>query len=150
MEAPEYERMVKAGCEGLVLSNPWAIENDNVEAPPEVIRAHYTRRLRDPRALLRLLSGKVPLRSLFGSLRSALRPAPPLTSLAHDMASGLAHFEGPVAILLAERDRTAQAFKSGWPTSDKRVLICPGASHSFVEPEARVWLDARLLEALAD
>lgn len=139
-----------AGCDGLILSNPWTIEDDNNEAPPEAIRAHYTRRLRDPRALLRLLSGKVSLRSLFASLRSALRPTPPPSSLAQDMAAGLARFAGPVAILLAERDRTAQAFKSGWPANDQRVLTCPGASHSFVEPAAREWLDAQMLEALRD
>ncbi len=138
-----------AGCDRLVLSNPWTIEHDDAEAPPEAIRAHYTRRLRDPRALLRLLSGKVSLRSLLASLRSATRPAPPPNSLALDMAAGLARFEGPVAILLAERDRTAHAFKSSWPGTDQRVLTCLGASHSFVEPEARQWLDAQLLAALA-
>ena len=36
-------------------------------------------RLRDPAAIMRLLSGKVSLRGLFSSLAGALRPAPPQT-----------------------------------------------------------------------
>jgi hypothetical protein len=65
------------------------------------------------------------------------------------MQAGLAKFDGPVSILLAETDRTAQAFASAWP-SDQRIRRCPGASHAFVEPDARDWLDAQILAALAD
>lgn len=143
-----------ASCDALVLSNPWTIEGaadgvrDNAAAPPAALRAHYRRRLVDPRALLRLLTGKVSLGKLFGSLRAAAKPGTAPTSLARDMAEGLARFPGPTKILLAENDRTAQAFLANWNKSDPRLCRCPGASHSFVEPEAQAWLQDHLLAAL--
>jgi hypothetical protein len=53
-----------------------------------------------------------------------------------------------VTILLAERDRTAQAFLANWDKADARIRQCPAASHSFVEPQARIWLLGQLLAAL--
>ena len=106
------------------------------------------RRLSDPRALLRLLSGKVRIGQLAGSLANAAKPAPPPTSLAQDMAAGLAQFSGAVTLLIAEHDRTGQAFLSQWDKSDQRLRICPKAGHSFVEPQARIWLQGQLLGAL--
>lgn len=139
-----------AGLDALVLSNPWTIEQDDAPPPPDALRDHYRQRLADPRALLRLLSGKVSLAKLAASLRDALRPAPPPTSLAQDMAAGIAGFAGPVTFLLAARDRTAQAFLSAWDRSDARIRTCPDATHSYVEPHAREWLLARVLEVLED
>ncbi len=141
-----------AGCDGLVLSNPWTIDEVAGEVAaaqaPEVVRAHYWRRLKDPRAMLRLLGGKISLRQLFGSLREAARPAAPPSTLAQELAESLAAFTGPVTILLAERDRTAQEFLAHWDKSDVRLRSCPGASHSFVEQQARIWLQGQLLAAL--
>jgi hypothetical protein len=65
------------------------------------------------------------------------------------MAAGLARFEGPVEILLAERDRTAQLFAMGWDKADSRVNTVPDASHAFAEPLARTVLIDRLLAALS-
>jgi hypothetical protein len=56
------------------------------------------------------------------------------------MASGLARFSGPVSILIAGRDRTAQTFLGCWDGKDERIARCEGATHSFVEAEARAWL----------
>ncbi len=137
-----------AGLNGLILSNPWTIENENEEAPPEQVRDHYRKRLADPAAFKRLLTGKVSLSQLAGSLISALRPAAPPSSLAQDMASGIAGFAGPIRFLVADNDRTGRAFVSGWQTGDSRIRTCEGASHSFVEPAAREWLFAQVLEAL--
>lgn len=137
-----------AGCDALVLSNPWTIEDSEAAPPPQALRAHYAQRLATPAALLRVLSGKVAPRQLIAGLKSALRPAPPPGALAQDMAAGLAQFGGTTAILLAGRDRTAQAFAASWDKCDPRVITCEGASHSFVEPEAREWLLAQLLAAL--
>ena len=137
-----------AGLDALVLSNPWTIESDDAAPPPEAIRDHYKRRLSDPAALLRLLTGKVSPGKLIASLRDALRkPAPPST-LAQDMAAGIADFAGPIRFLVAERDRTAQAFLAAWDKTDARIRRCPGATHSYVEAEAREWLAQRLLEML--
>lgn len=136
------------GLDGLLLSNPWTIEDGDAPPPPEAIRGHYRRRLADPAALLRLLSGKVSLRGLIASLRDALRPAPPPTTLAQDMAAGIADFAGTIRFLIADRDRTGQAFLSSWPKGDARIRTCPDATHSYVEPEAREWLAAQVLEML--
>lgn len=139
-----------AGCDGLMLSNPWTIEGDESDepapAPPAAVRAHYLRRLRDPRAILRLLRGGVKIGQLFGSLKSALRLAPPPSSLAQTFAAELNAFGGPVTILLAGRDRTAQVFEAGWDKSDPRVRRCTEATHSYVESQD--WLTAQVLEAL--
>lgn len=134
--------------DGLILSNPWTIEQDDAAPPAEAVRAHYRQRLRDPAALLRLVTGKVSPGKLFASLRDTLRkPAPP-NSLAQDMTAGLAGFLGPVRILVAERDRTAQVFLAAWDKRDQRIQRCPDATHSYVEPHARDWLMAQVLEAL--
>lgn len=137
-----------AGCDALVLSNPWTIEDDSAAPPPAAVRDHYRRRLSDPRAILRLLSGKVSPMKLLASLRDALKPAPPATGLAVEMEAALRGFSGEVRILLAGRDRTAQAFLAAWNAKDPRLETCPEASHSFVEPQARDWYAARVLDAL--
>ena len=47
-----------AGCDGLVLSNPWTIEDDADDSPPpQAIRARYAEKLRNPREVARLLRG---------------------------------------------------------------------------------------------
>jgi exosortase A-associated hydrolase 1 len=136
------------GCDALVLANPWTIEHDDGAPPPAAIRERYAAKLRDPRELARLATGKVSLRKLAGGVRRALRRAPAPTSLATEMSAGLARFAGRADILLAERDRTAQAFLDAWDASDARLSRCPGASHGFVEPDARQWLFDRLVAAL--
>ena len=137
-----------AGCDALILSNPWTIEDDAAEAPPEAVRGHYKQRLADPAAIKRLLTGQVSLAKLFASVLGMLRPAPPPTGLAQDMAAGIAGFAGPVSFLIAGRDRTAQAFLAAWKKGDARIRTCEGATHSFVEAEAREWLREQVLEVL--
>lgn len=131
-------------CDALVLSNPWTYDPDqpadSTAFPPSALRARLRQRLADPRALWRLLTGKVNLAGLAGSLGAAIKGDVPQSKLAAAMQSGLARFAGPVSILLAERDRTAQAFLANWDRRDPRIANCPGASHSFVEPESQVWL----------
>ena len=136
-----------AGCDALVLANPWTIEHDDGAPPPEAIRERYAAKLRDPRELARLATGKVSLRKLAGGLSRALRSAPAPTSLAQEMKAGLSDFDGPVNFIVAERDRTGQAFLSAWE-ADPRIERCPDATHAFVEPHARDWLFDRLLAAL--
>jgi exosortase A-associated hydrolase 1 len=137
-----------AGCDGLLLSNPWTIEDGAAPPPPEVIRAHYRRRLADPGAIRRLLTGEVSLRRLLGGLRTASAPPPPPTGLVREMAAGIAGFSSQLAFLIAERDRTGQAFRAAWERDDPRLRTCPGATHSYVEPQAREWLAAQVLEML--
>jgi exosortase A-associated hydrolase 1 len=130
-----------AGADGLLLSNPWTFESDGgAEAPPEAVRNHYRGRLGDWQAIKRLLTGKVALGPLLRSLVSAAKPAAPPSSLAQDMAAGIADFAGPIRFAVADRDRTGLAFLSHWDRADARLCSCGGATHSFVEETARDWL----------
>ena len=167
--APQVERIVAfgncdaasalmlgggAGFDGLVLSNPWTIEQDESGAPtdsvppPAAIRARYREKLRDPRAVARLLGGGVDLGKLARGLVRSLSPAPPPSSLAQEMRAGLTGFAGDVRILLASADRTAQLFESAWDKTDPRIHRCEGAGHSWVEPAHQAWLEAQILAAL--
>ena len=160
---PQVERIVGFGnCDGatalalgptqifcaLALANPWTFASDDAaDHTPGSIRQRYAERLRDPRQWLRLIRGGVDLGKLAAGLRSAATP--PSSPLAEEMQVALARFAGPVRFLLAERDRTAAAFHEHWPANDARIVHCPGASHAFVEDDARDWLAAQLLDLLA-
>lgn len=141
-----------AGCEGLVLSNPWTIEQDSGPAddapPPAAIRARYAEKLKNPSEVTRLLAGGVNLGKLARGLTKALRPPPPPSTLAEEMRAGLAGYTGTVRILLATADRTAQVFETAWDKSDPRIRRCEGAGHAYVEPAHRAWLTAEILSAL--
>jgi len=142
-----------AGFEGLILSNPWTIEqaSDETTEPqhsPDAIRSRYASKLKDPREIARLLKGGVNLRKLTQGIMASLHPSPTPSSLAQEMRAGLEDFNGPVHLLLAEADRTAQMFESVWDKDDDRINRCVGAGHAFVEPEHRAWLDEQILSAL--
>lgn len=140
-----------AGCDALILSNPWTFESDAAaEAQPEVVRSHYRRRLADPAAIKRLLTGQVALGQLVRSLLSAAKPAAAPTTLVQDMLAGLAEFPGPAVILIAERDRAGVAFLPHRNACARPLHTCPNATHSFVEPEARDWLANQVLRVLND
>jgi exosortase A-associated hydrolase 1 len=142
-----------AGVDALVLSNPWTIEQDAGSSagdtrPPAVVRARYREKLKNPREVIRLATGGVNLGKLARGMVHALRAPPQPSSLASDMAAGLAEFGGPVRILLATADRTAQMFEAAWDRDDPRIHRCHGAGHAYVEPAHRAWLEAQLLEML--
>lgn len=144
-----------AGCDALVLSNPWTVDSpdgaqsDAAPAPeaqaPEAVRARYLAKLKDPREVLRLLTGGVNLRKLFGGLKQAARTAPPPSSLTEAMRQGIAEFPGEIVFLVAGADRTGQLFEGRWGKDDPRIRRCEGASHAFVEPHARDWLFEQVL-----
>lgn len=140
------------GCDGLILSNPWTYEDEQASAPPPpaAIRARYAAKLRNPRELARLVTGKVNLRDLMRSLRHASERVSVPSNLAEAMAAGLAPFTGPVRILIAERDRTGQAFLAGWSARDPRLARCAGADHAYSDDASREWLLKQILAALAD
>jgi exosortase A-associated hydrolase 1 len=161
--APQVERVVGFGncdaasalmlaggadCDALVLSNPWTIEDGAATPPPAAVRARYAEKLKDPKEVLRLVTGGVNLGKLAKGLVQASRPKSAPTTLAHEMAAGLAAFPGTVRIVLASADRTAQAFAENWDAADQRVVRCERASHAWVEPHARAFLDSQILEVL--
>ena len=144
-----------AGCDALVLSNPWTIEDANEDGEPDAtppasaIRARYLAKLKNPREIARLMSGGVDYRKLLRGIARAAGPKAAPSTLAGDMRNGLSGFDGAVRILLAEADRTAQVFTENWDAADTRIARCPRAGHAYVEPHARAWLEERLLEALS-
>lgn len=141
-----------AGCDGLVLSNPWTIEQDGGPSdgapPPAAIRARYAQKLKNPREVARLLGGGVDLGKLARGVLKTLRPPPPPSTLAQEMHAGIAGYTGEVRILLATADRTAQVFEAAWSKNDPRIRRCEGAGHAYVEPAHRAWLTAEILSAL--
>lgn len=138
-----------AGCDALVLSNPWTIEDaEDDTPPPDAVRARYLDKLRRPSEVMRLLRGGVDLGKLARGLGQAIKPKADASSLAQEMREGLIGYHGKLAILLATADRTGQAFESQWNREDERIARCEGATHAYVEPYARDWLRDRLLEVL--
>ena len=166
--APDVERVIAFGnCDaasalmlnggdgfaGLVLSNPWTFEETEPSSqslpPAAAIRERYAQKLSNPKEVKRLLSGGVSLRKLARGLVGSVTGARGAEGkLIEEMRVGLESFSGPVAILLATADRTAQQFEKDWDPSDARIERCLGASHAYVEPDQAEWLTARILHAL--
>ena len=136
------------GLDALILANPWTIEDADALPPPTAIRSRYAQKLRNPAEIWRLLTGKVSLKGLFHGVLAAMAPPRPVSSLAAEVAKGIAACDAPVHLLLAGRDRTAQIFESEWPASDPRIARCPNASHAFAEEESKIWLFNQIIEAL--
>jgi exosortase A-associated hydrolase 1 len=137
-------------CNALALANPWTFEQADDALPPAAIRQRYAVKLRNPRELWRLVSGGVSLRKLAGGIKAALKPTAPPSSLAQEMEVGLAAFTGPVHILLAANDRTAQAYMASCPQRQSAWQMCDGAGHTFAEDHANEWLFSRLRSILEE
>ena len=138
--------------DALILANPWVIENTSVDysTPPTsaAVRARYWNRLKNPRSVIDLFTGKINLRKLAGGLVTAVQADKP-TCLAERLAQALAASTLPAAILIADRDTTALAFMSAWNSSafaDARTRqgvtlhSYQTASHSFADADAKAWL----------
>jgi len=141
------------GFDGLVLSNPWTIDEDagDTDEPqhtPEAIRSRYLEKLKNPAEIARLLRGGVNLRKLAAGLLSAAKSAPQASQLMQEMRAGIADFSGSVTYLVATDDRTGQLFESAWGKDDPRIQRCLGAGHAYVEPAHQDWLKDRILEVI--
>jgi len=136
-------------AKALILANPWTFDDEqSQETPPDAIRARYLEKLRNPRDLARLMTGKVSLRGVAGSLRRAAKWQATTTALGEDMAENLSRFRGETCILLASRDRTALAFNTNYPVGDELVIPCEGADHAFSAPEHNAWLEEQIVSVL--
>ncbi|MFC3099599.1 hydrolase 1, exosortase A system-associated [Altererythrobacter lauratis] len=164
-QAPHIERLVAfgncdaasalllaggAGCDALVLANPWTFDSADEAPAPQAVRARYAAKLKSPREVLRLLSGDVSLAKLLNGLRRALSPSRPPSGLLGDIQAGHARFAGKTAILLAPRDRTAQAFMAAWPASKRLWQLCEGADHGFSDEASSAWLFNALFTVLEE
>ena len=137
-----------AGCDRLILANPWTFEDGAVEQTPDAVRTRYLAKLAKRGEWKRLLTGGVNLRKLAKGLVAAAKPAAPPSALTDEMRAGLAEFGGSYKFLIAGRDRTGLAFEKSWRGDEQRIARCEGASHGFVEAEAAQWLEEKLLGAL--
>ena len=138
-----------AGCDALILSNPWTLDDDGDDPLPsgDAIRSRYMHKLRDPKEIGRLLSGKVSAGKLFKGLAKAIR-TDTHRAKEHDVHRAIAGLHIPATILIAGRDRTGLAFEAEWKGDRQQLLTCDGASHAYVEPQARKWLEERILSVL--
>lgn len=152
---PAVERVIGLGlCDGaaalaldpacfdaLMLLNPWLADSDRMgDLPPAAaIRARYGERLCQPRQWLRLLTGEIRLAALLRGLRR-MASGDARSSTADRIAGQLAAFPGPLLIVLAAADATAQVFAQQWHSpayaqarhrESARLVSVPGAGHTF-------------------
>ena len=152
----------EAGIDGYVLANPWVIETGSEpesEKPlpsAAAIRARYWDRIKNPRTIVDLLSGKIDLRKLLKGLKQASK-SEDNSALAIRMRDALSDMDCNSRILVAKRDTTARAFLAAWNSPDFATLrdsssitleTLDSASHSFADEVAKDWLTGKLLEAL--
>jgi exosortase A-associated hydrolase 1 len=146
------------GLDGLILVNPWTRDSDDpADLPPRAaVAARYRERLTNPRAWLRLARDGFNLRKAAqGLLRLGRKETVP--QLARATADGLQRFDGPVLILLAGRDATAQAFAALWKSAtfrlararrDIEVATLADATHTFARATDANAMAERCLEWL--
>ena len=151
-----------AGIDGYILANPWVIETESAPDTQEptissaAIRARYWDRLRNPRSVIDLLTGKIDIKKLLKGLRQAAR-SEDNGALSMQLRDALSTLENSANILLAKRDTTARAFLAAWNSADFSTVrgkasitveTLDSASHSFADREAKQWLTDRILQAL--
>lgn len=183
--APEISRIIAFGnCDAasalalfhagrfdrLLLANPWTIDaaapagdalpSSPPSSPPPspsaaAIRARYWARIKNPRSIIDLLTGKINLSKLAkGLVKAAAKEQQ--SPLARKLAAAIETAEIPVHILLAARDNTALSFKSAWngpafaaarARADVTLAQVDSRSHGFADDAARRWLWAQIAKA---
>lgn len=152
--------------DGLILANPWVVETADTQEESDApttpsaaaIRARYWERIKNPRSIVDLFTGKINLKKLAGGLAKASQKEAP-TGLAARMAQSMSASILPARILVARRDNTALSFMSAWsddifaPVRERAnvtVEQVESASHSFADAEARAWLYGQIGTMLSD
>lgn len=120
-----------AGLDALLLANPWTIEDSDDLPPVAAIRATYRRRLADPKAWARLVSGRIDFSKAIRGLRKA-STAPP-QALADQVVTAIEDWGNGAAVILADGDATAQAYRAAARHLPVRRIAT--ASHSFAREE---------------
>ena len=131
---------------GLILANPWTIEQQDELPPPAAIRSRYAAKLRDPREVWRLLTGRVHLGKLMRGLRKSRQAAP--AALAQQLSDAVAVSRSRVRVLAAHGDNTAIAFRAALPHVP--VIERDTASHSFAGPGDADWLFTQVVSFLRE
>ncbi len=151
-----------AGIDGYILANPWVIEPSSEPEAGEptissaAIRSRYWDRIKNPRTILDLLSGKIDFKKLLKGLKQASR-SEENSALSLQLRDAISKLEEDTHILLAKRDTTARAFLAAWnspdfaPVRNKTAItvdMLDSASHSFADIDAKNWLTDQILGAL--
>src|SRR3546814_19287336 len=97
----------------LLLANPWVVESDSALPPPAAIRRRYWTRMRNPRKLWELLTGRINVTKIWQRLKAA-QGGGHERAQATDMARALSDTRRLATLILAERDNTAVAFADAW------------------------------------
>lgn len=143
--------------DGVILLNPWVIETEADQPAPAAIRAHYRERLLTLAGWRKLLSRGFNMRAAIRGMRSAVGQSD--QRLADDVMTALDRFDGPVRIVLAERDATARAFRSVYDgklgnairrSPRTSLSLLDSASHSFASAADHEWLRTQILTALKE
>lgn len=141
------------GIDALVLTNPWTGGDEDALPPAAAIRHRYRERLASPAAWRRALTGQVDIRKLFSGLHKIARSGS--QDLADRIAAGLVAFAGPVTIVVASGDGTAQGFRAAWGRpgfADLRRRIelreLPTSSHSFQHEADKAAMESIILSTL--
>ncbi len=155
----------KLDITSLILANPWthdpkkndaadiSIENNKNSMPSAAaIRARYWARLKNPRSIIELFSGKIDISKFIKGLLSASKREE-LSNLAKKLQHILSVTQVSVDILISNKDSTGMAFTAVYNSTDYRevrnnskivILELNSASHSFSDKEAKTWLYDRL------
>jgi exosortase A-associated hydrolase 1 len=134
-----------AGCDAVMLANPWVVARTDDLPPRAAIRAHYAAQLRDPAAWARVVRRGLSVTKLMRGLRSIAAPA-----VADDLTTrtlaAIADWGGDATVVLAGGDATAIAYADAAKRAriEPRTITIDTASHSF----ARTGNAAALEEAI--
>lgn len=151
----------------IILANPWTIDNaaekvgdtpQNEQSQPSAaaIRARYWAKIKNPRSILDLFTGKINVKKLLSGLRQASKHQE-LSALAIAMAEKLSQTSIPTQILIAEKDTTAMAFMAAYNSkayhkvranNNVQINSIDSASHSFSDTVSQTWLYEKLIERL--
>ncbi len=161
-EAPQIERIVgfgncdaaatlalygrDAGLAGLLLANPWTIEDTDDLPPAAAIRATYRQRLTSLDAWRRLLAGDVDVGKAIRGMRKAATPAP--QQLATRVVQAIERWGDAATVILASGDATAQAYAAA--ARHLPSLTIATGSHSFAREADQRQLLAAVLQALSN
>jgi hypothetical protein len=152
--------------DGYLLANPWIIDaspepaGDDVPAAQSAaaIRARYWNRLKNPRSIFDLLTGKIDLKKLAGGLAKAAVKEE-ASGLSMRITARLDTLAPPIRLLIARHDSTAISFMSAWQSgvfsnarqrSNIKLEIIDSASHSFADQAAKNWLYSQIEAMLRD
>ena len=132
-----------------MLANPWLDDEPDGLPPPAAIRSHYLRRLRDPAAWARAITGRVGIGSLANGLRKMLRPPVP-TLPGSGVIAAVEGWGAAARVVLARSDATGlhyadMARRSALETA---TSVIDTASHSFARPGDQDALFAAIVAAL--